>query len=234
MTDASSLHCPNCGAPAGPELRRCSFCRARLATVGCPSCFALMFDESAFCGRCGAPRRREAHDAPAPRCPGCREEMQAIAVGGTPLFECGTCDGVWMDAETFEAVCADREAQAAVLHRFPARPPKAAAVRYRPCARCGKMMNRVNFARVSGIVVDACKGHGTYLDPGELHALVEFIHSGGMERARARQLEELEERERRAAEAERRLARDRGRSDPHFSTGLASWSFLVGSGDADE
>ena len=39
------------------------------------------------------------------------------------------------------------------------------------------MMNRVNFGRLSGTIVDVCKGHGTFLDPGELHRIVEFIRS---------------------------------------------------------
>ena len=28
------------------------------------------------------------------------------------------CDGIWVDAEVFESLCADKEAQAAVIHRF--------------------------------------------------------------------------------------------------------------------
>ena len=87
-------------------------------------------------------------------------------------------------------------------------------------------MNRVNFARISGVVVDVCKGHGTFLDPGELHAIVEFIHGGGLQRARTRQLEDLREQEKRALEAERRLARERGKTDA--LEGRHSWSFLIG------
>ena len=101
--------------------------------------------------------------------------------------------------------CADREAQAAVLHRFPtSRPPTAERVRYRRCVRCGKMMNRVNFGRVSGTVLDVCRGHGTYLDTGELHQIVSFIHAGGLERARALQMEDLREREQRLRALEER------------------------------
>ena len=87
-------------------------------------------------------------------------------------------------------------------------------------------MNRVNFGRLSGVIVDACRGHGTYLDAGELHRIVAFIQSGGLDRARAVQLEELKERERRAIDAERRAARERGRSEVHNSN--VSWSFLIG------
>ena len=156
--------------------------------------------------------------------------MRRVEVGATPLLECGTCDAVWVDAEVFEALCADKEGQAAVIHRFEkSPPPPAGRVRYRPCARCGKMMNRVNFGRLSGMVVDVCKGHGTFLDAGELHGIVAFIQGGGLERARARQLEELKEQERRARDAEARAARERGRTDPHRSVGgWDTWTFMIG------
>jgi Zn-finger nucleic acid-binding protein len=156
--------------------------------------------------------------------------MRLVEVGATAMLECTTCDGIWVDADTFEALCADREAQAAVLHKFRADAPAAAeAVRYRRCARCRKMMNRVNFGRLSGTIVDVCRGHGTFLDHGELHRIVQFIRSGGLERARARQLEELKEQERRANDAQARAARARGRSDPHGSiAGWDRWTFMIG------
>jgi Zn-finger nucleic acid-binding protein len=229
--DASSLHCPNCGAPADPGARRCEFCQARLATVSCPSCFALIFEGAAFCPKCGARRTRTDQEADAKaRCPGCKSNLTRIQVGATTMLECASCDGVWVDAEVFEQLCADRESQAAVLHKFvSSAPPKADRVKYRPCVRCGKMMNRVNFGRVSGTVVDVCKGHGTYLDPGELHRIVEFIQEGGLERARTRQLEELREQELKLRNAEARLARERGRADPHGSVrGWDTWTFMVG------
>jgi Zn-finger nucleic acid-binding protein len=225
--DASSLHCPNCGAAVDPEARRCPYCTARLATVSCPSCFALMFDTAAFCPGCGTPRSRAADPAAATiTCPGCGKAMPLLRVGATEMFECAACDGLWVDAATFERLCASSDDQAAVLHQFSkSGTVKAAAVRYRKCARCGQLMNRVNFARLSGVIVDACRGHGTYLDAGELHRIVAFIQSGGLARARAHQIEELKEQERRLADAERRAARERGRSDAHTGVG---WHFLIG------
>ena len=84
-------------------------------------------------------------------------------------------------------------------------------------------MNRVNFARISGVVVDVCKGHGTFLDPGELHAIVQFIHGGGLRaRAQPRSSRSCSEQEKRALEAERRLARERGKSDRHHQVGRDS------------
>ena len=152
--------------------------------------------------------------------------MALVRVGATPLFECGSCDGWWVDADAFERLCTNAEDQAAVLHQFPTPgAEKTGPVRYRKCARCSQMMNRVNFGRLSGVIVDACRGHGTYLDAGELHRIVAFIESGGLARARAQQIEELKEREQRAVDAERRAARERGRAE---GRPRVSWTFLVG------
>jgi len=221
-------NCPNCGAPADAGAARCAFCRTRLAAISCPSCFGAMFEQDAFCSRCGARRADTVAEDGAAPCPGCRTTLRRLLVGGTAILECGTCDGVWVDADTFELLCADRGAQAAVLHRFPDRPPAPAdRIRYRGCARCGKMMNRVNFGRISGVVVDVCRGHGTYLDPGELHRIVEFIRAGGLERARGRQIDELREQERRLRELERRRGRDaRAFTSPVSNT--SAWRILIG------
>jgi Zn-finger nucleic acid-binding protein len=203
------LHCPNCGAAADFEARRCPFCQSQLATISCPHCFGLMFDGAAFCPKCGTPRaRREAEDA-ATSCPACQSQLRAVTIGATTLLECASCDGVWVDAEVFERLCADRESQAAVLPKLSA--PKAATnrpgrIKYRPCVRCRKMMNRVNFGSISGAVIDVCKGHGTFLDAGELHQIVTFIHDGGLDRARERKLEELREEERNVREMQRKAA----------------------------
>jgi Zn-finger nucleic acid-binding protein len=225
-TDASSLHCPNCGAAVSPDAGRCPYCRARLATISCPSCFALMFDGNEFCPKCGSHRARATGGVAEIPCPGCKGKLQQVTVGPTALMECPACDGAWVDADVFEKLVANGEARAAVLHRFStARPPRAERVRYRPCPRCGRMMNRVNFGQLSGTVIDVCSGHGTSLDSGELHQIVTFIHSGGLERARERKLEEMREQERRLHSLEAKASRDRGATDPHAVLGLnASWS----------
>jgi Zn-finger nucleic acid-binding protein len=196
-TDAGALHCPNCGSPATPGDAACKYCKAALATVSCPSCFALMFEGAIYCPGCGTRRARSAGGDRQTPCPACRGVMREVLVGETALLECGRCRGMWLDAATFEHVCADREAQGAVLHQWKAapRPVTRAEVRYRKCVACGKMMNRLNFGRLSGTVVDVCKGHGTFLDEGELHLIVTFIQQGGLDRARERRIEELKDEE---------------------------------------
>jgi Zn-finger nucleic acid-binding protein len=198
------LRCPGCGAPSRTGAARCDYCRARLATISCPACFALMFEGSKFCPHCGAARGRgeaaETDQGQPARCPACRSAMRWITIGDLDLLECEQCDGTWVEAAAFEALCASRESQAAVLHANPgerATAGKSETPRYRPCLRCGTLMNRMNFGRHSGTIVDVCRGHGTFLDRGELHQVVRFVHEGGLDRTRRAEIEELREEQRR-------------------------------------
>jgi len=220
MADARALHCPNCGGPAAPGQAACGYCHAVLATVSCPKCFALMFDGAAYCPSCGTRRARTDGAAVKATCPGCRAQMTEVSVGDTSMLECPRCRGTWVDAPTFEHICASHEAQAAVIHHTAPAPPRTSAeFSYRKCVACGTMMNRLNFGRLSGTVVDVCRGHGTFLDAGELHAIVRFIQGGGLDRARQRQIEDLKEQERqlRAAQAAGEL-----RSEHHHDVNV-SW-----------
>ncbi len=122
--------------------------------------------------------------------------MHEVLIGPTGLMECDKCHAMWIDTATFEHISADRETQSAVLGQYgapPSTPTTGAEVRYRRCVACGTMMNRINFGRVSGTVIDACKGHGVFLDAGELHQIVLFLQAGGLDRARQQQIDELKE-----------------------------------------
>lgn len=142
--------------------------------------------------------------------------MHWITVGDLDLLECASCDGTWIETAAFDRLCTQREQQSAIAQkpvelkgsRGAAAPP--ARVVYRPCPRCGKMMNRQNFGRLSGAVVDICSGHGTFLDRGELHQVVKFILEGGLSRMREAELERIKEEQRRLRELEMHLSRSRG------------------------
>ena len=223
-----TLNCPSCGAPAEPGVARCAYCHSTLATVSCPSCYAVVFQGSAFCPHCGtALARSQQTDQQTTACPACRGAMHWVKVGSTDLLECPACDGTWLEAAAFERVCADREGQAAVLQHAPSAPAlapvsqKLTDVHYRPCPRCGKLMNRVNFGRLSGTVVDVCRGHGTFLDRGELHQVVQFILDGGLDRARQRERDDLVEQQRRLQDLERGEARLPSPDEPSIWTSNA-------------
>jgi Zn-finger nucleic acid-binding protein len=181
-----------------PGQGACGYCHAILATVSCPKCFALMFDGAAYCGGCGTRRARVDGDTQKVECPSCRGAMADVVIGDTVLLECRRCHGAWLDAASFEHICASSEAQAAVVHHSAAHgTPPTGEFRYRKCVACGTVMNRLNFGRLSGTVVDVCRGHGTFLDAGELHGIVRFIQGGGLDRARQRRLDDLKEQEQR-------------------------------------
>jgi Zn-finger nucleic acid-binding protein len=194
---AGALRCPSCGAPASPDATACAYCATPLALVSCPSCFAGVFRGARYCTRCGAEASRVAPaDRPARPCPGCQEAMGAVRVGSVTLDECRRCGGLWVDSDSFRRICAEREEQAVVLRldEAPALAPAAAGPRgYLPCPECRRLMNRQNFAMVSGVIVDVCRAHGVWFDQGELRRIVEFLRGGGMARARAREKAELEE-----------------------------------------
>lgn len=235
---AETLNCPNCGAAVSSDAVRCQFCESRLATVSCPSCFGMMFSGSKHCPRCGAAAARvAAADLPARNCPRCRIEMLSVEVGTTAVRECSGCSGLWLDVGTFEMICASREQQAAVLGAASPAPTHPASdavskVSYIPCPECSKLMNRINFARCSGVIVDICKGHGTWFDRDELSRIVEFIRAGGLDAARSKEKAQLEE-ARRQLQAEQSTADTRRTSvlgfdqDDHRISGIASAGGLL-------
>jgi len=196
------LRCPGCGAPASSDDARCSYCGSALATVTCASCYAPMFAGSRFCPNCGAEATREHVEEDKPlKCPRCRDDMQALKLGSITARECAQCGGLWLDPESLQQLANAREESAGVVSVLAARVPLDAApgdvVRYIPCPRCDKLMNRSNFARSSGVILDVCKAHGVWLDRGELQRVLGFIESGGLTVAREREREELLEEQRR-------------------------------------
>jgi len=52
-------------------------------------------------------------------------------------------------------------------------------VRYRDCPVCSRMMARKNFGFRSGVVMDVCPIHGTWLDGGELSHIIKWSSAGG-------------------------------------------------------
>jgi len=159
----------------------------------------MMFIGSKHCPHCGAAAAQAtAAELPVLKCPRCKTEMSSITLGTMAMRECEQCIGLWVEVAAFEKICADREEQSAVLGTaspapaHQARSTDSASVRYVPCPQCGQLMNRINFARCSGVIVDFCKGHGTWFDRDELSGIVQFIRGGGLEIARQKEKTEIE------------------------------------------
>lgn len=201
--EARVLRCSGCGASVPAEAPQCPYCQAQLASVACPACFALAPLSATHCPACGtalAPREALALDG-AP-CPACTKPLGTTRVGDLGVRECQACGGLWLDRAVFEQLGASRERQGAVLGALPTpeAPPVLGldAVQYRRCPQCHQFMNRMNYAKRSGVVLDVCKAHGLWFDQDELRRVLAFIASGGLDRARERELEELKEAQRAA------------------------------------
>lgn len=207
-----TLNCPNCGAGVSSDKTECLYCRSRLKTMACRSCFGLMFVGSRHCAHCGKKLMRSSSvsEENLGDCPRCKIKLRRLQIGETNLCECERCDGLWITIETFEEVCANHEKQAEVLssiaqnliNKHPAK------IQYVPCPDCKQLMNRNNFARSSGVIVDICKRHGVWLDAEELPRIIEFIRKGGLDHQRRREKLQLEEQRKLLLDEQHKAARE--------------------------
>lgn len=205
--EAETMVCPGCGAPVPFEARTCRHCQAELATVRCPSCFALERTGRKHCSHCSALLGLEGVEGPlGARCPRCADrELVAVMVGEHRVGECMKCTGLFVEHAVLEHIT-KRTADNAGLRLRPlgTAPTQPETTTYLKCPKCSQHMARRGFADRSGVIIDSCADHGVWFDADELARVLEFVDAGGLARA--------EERERRAA-ALRRLPRDQ-RIDP--------------------
>lgn len=205
-----ALNCPNCGGAVMSDRTQCEFCRSRLKTVGCPSCLGSMFLGSKYCTHCGtkASEVTVVDDKETGVCPRCRIGLQSLKIDNVYIRDCRKCGGFWSGIDTFESICADRESQASVLGfvKSDAHPDShPATISYVPCPDCDQLMNRSNFARSSGVIIDICKQHGVWFDADELPKIIAFIRQGGMARAREKEKIAIEDERMKLKDDKRRL-----------------------------
>jgi Zn-finger nucleic acid-binding protein len=184
---AGTLSCPHCGAPAESGRSRCAYCRGELATVRCAACFRLSSPDALCCGGCGRTLGLEPIGLDQPlACPRCGAQCDAFHGSPGTLHECGGCAGQFVELELLRELLERREVLGGLALRHPPpRPnPLNDPVKYLPCPCCRDLMNRKNFGRSSGVVVDVCSRHGTWFDAGELSRVLAFVESGGLARAR--------------------------------------------------
>lgn len=197
--------------------------------VRCSACTALVHQGASFCPQCGDPLAAgDAGDAEleCPACPGTtmaawRLQPTSRQPLGYAVHGCRRCGGVWADRATLEAMLDSAAQQGAGDGRAPGVHRRElsmqAKVVYRSCSLCRATMARRNFARISGVIVDECRIHGTFFDAGELEDVLAFVRSGGLLLARRRETEELT-REARRAEAQTPHALMRDVDSPPIET----------------
>jgi len=163
---------------------------------------------------------------------------------GIPVLHCKGCKSLWFGRGVLETVLAELEAQEPEMDENdrPIPPAKRVpqAVEYRKCPSCADPMKRENYQRISGIVIDTCLKHGTFLDAGELEALKAFIQAGGQAAAQQQQTEEEQRQDRakmrQAAHDKERRQRNLGRTSGYDfnypkAPAFSLWDMLTGSDD---
>jgi Zn-finger nucleic acid-binding protein len=199
-----------------PQRRRCPHCGAAceiqlddrgLAEV-CPGCFARLLRGAHFCMECGIAIQPQAlHALPVELgCPRCQAQLRRRTLGQTDVIECASCAGLWLSqANVQRLVDSAEQAELDAFDELQAPAHIEASARsegYIPCVVCAQLMQRRNFGGSSGVIVDVCGPHGIWFDHRELERALEFVRSGGLRRARTRELERQEERLRRLSEAQ--------------------------------
>lgn len=157
------VKCPNCGKDVNPKSVLCPFCGGR---IGDDKILGI------------------------PTCPRCRVSLELKRKDEVEINACPLCKGLWLNRGVFDVITSEsRVYQEEKLSEEYSRPPLPVKIEYIPCAKCGKLMVRKNYAHISGVIIDECARHGVWLDNGELEKIRQFILDGGLEKA---QFDEIE------------------------------------------
>jgi Zn-finger nucleic acid-binding protein len=178
--------CRACGRDVARTERRCPECGAAVATVRCAACFHMNVPEDALCTGCGEPLGLEPVGEPCSlSCSCCHKAFSKLVGTGGALYDCGACGGQFVEHGLLRDLLEQRDVYGASAPRRPKRFKIAPEpVAYVACPVCGLAMNRKNFGRSSGVIVDTCSAHGTWFDAGELPHVLAFVESGGLAEVR--------------------------------------------------
>lgn len=163
--------CKSCSAPLPANSNRCIYCAIRndVDLQGKYAFSVSNVQSERLCPRCDTP-------------------MQTISLktGGNLYIErCDLCFGLFFDPgemqilleNTVTGVFDINLQQLVNINKDRFQTQK--EIKYVKCPVCQVLMNRVNFGRRSGVIIDQCKQHGIWLDSGEITHLMEWKKAGG-------------------------------------------------------
>lgn len=195
--DATVTRCSACGALVGETDAVCTYCHAEIVRRPppsgpvCPECYARNPEGARYCIACGIafepqPIPTSQNDLPCPACHG--SVLSPRSLNGIWVEECASCLGLWAPGNVMDRLVDHMRVRIA---QSGATPPDLAhrtlrskwdpQIAYRKCPECSVMMQRKNFGRRSGVVVDWCASHGTWLDANELEDIADFVAAGGLQ-----------------------------------------------------
>ena len=160
-------------------------------TIECTCCKKRISKKVAFCTLCGADVRGSSKEdvSESLQCPKCCSKLELVSYRGKSINKCTSCHGLWLDLENFQILTTEHDVNndpnISGLYKKGSWNDE---LKYIKCPRCKNIMNRKNFADISGIIIDECSNHGIFLDAGELKRIREFIAGGGLEKASDKKL----------------------------------------------
>lgn len=165
-----SIACNKCGGSISVGANKCSYCDTK-------------YDRDLTVLKYGIESGKSGRN-----CPDCKVELQSInlEIGSKFIVErCEDCYGIFLDKLELEELLK-------LIYNYPGEPDVARlnqllqcpdrrreVVKYRNCPDCKRMMARKNFGKRSGVIMDICRIHGTWLDSGELYDLIKWSSAGG-------------------------------------------------------
>ena len=174
-------NCKNCGAGLPAKAIECPYCGSRQdVDLHGIHRFTIEVPES---------------DRICPRCNKAMPTLDLKLQGKFLIERCETCMGMFFDPGELEALLDKSVSNVYFIDYDQLKSLKTVKrhndypITYIKCPICKKLMNRINFGSQSGVIVDKCKGHGVWLDGGELRRLMEWIKAGGKLHHQQKELE---------------------------------------------
>ncbi len=142
-----------------------------------------------YCAGCGHSLGLEPVELPSElKCPECSAAFSSFDGSPGLLHDCRVCGGQFVEHHLLQELLERRRRFFRANTSLKPRDPSKQAVRYVACPVCGDMMNRRNFGKTSGVIVDVCTRDGTWFEAGELPRVLAFVEAGGLADARRKQL----------------------------------------------
>jgi len=163
------MKCSNCGGRLEGDLTICPYCETRQDVDLAQIHYRNLGPEE---------------NLPCPECDGGLEVIEFETASSIQIDRCRSCFGLFFDPGELEtlleamvgkAFWIDRERITQIAENFGHKTRQG----YRRCPVCQESMNKVNFGHQSAVLVDQCKGHGFWLQGGELRQIMEWWHAGG-------------------------------------------------------
>jgi Zn-finger nucleic acid-binding protein len=154
----------------------------------CPWCGKLFARSMRQCPFCAGERKMR-ESASLRICPRCGSALEAREWRKARIDVCPSCSGVWLGSEEFRHATNERDVfrDDSIPDDF-VRKPAPHETGYLKCPVCSSLMPRMNFKRISGVLVDMCRDHGVWLDAGELQQIRSFIANGGLDEVRDKEI----------------------------------------------